>query len=267
MQEEGTPKPSEELITAQSVHELLLRRFGAYRTSDWQPSQDNVVIMSDQEFEDFQFSKIKKDDFISEEQRKAYVRDILTYADFDSKKLYMRSSQAQGDDFRQTVAHEMLHLWFLRDVLIANEPDSYGVNETFIETLALEALGLYGIPKEGRSEHVDNAINNTIIVKSVFDRMGDVGWKEIFNICQNGDEWNIRKSTKEKFGAQPPTKELRKINVIIPEKYGKKFWDRLKEVALISYYQRQDPNFLNENKQLSINLELIVDWSQVRDQV
>jgi len=265
MVEEENYQTSKELVVAQNVHERLLTRFGSYRTSSWQPSPENVAVLQDEEFENKWVELMGR--VLTESVAREGIRDALGFAHFDTKSLYVRASESDGVDLEESLAHEMLHLWFLRDGLIKDERYSHEVNETFIEALAVEGLDLYQTPKEQRSQHLDTAINNTIIVKAVADKMGEEGWKDIFDICQTGDEWKIRKRTKTKFGAQPPTKELRRLNEKIPVIYGKKFWDRFKEVALAMFKIRRNPNFQRENPSVTFTLTLVPEWAGVTAEV
>jgi len=257
---------SSELITAQGIHERLLRRFGDYRNSDWQPSQDNVVVLNNEDFES-KWMELGVTDDIDKEESQKYARDVIGFAHFESKKLYVRSTKRDNSEIEQTIAHEMLHLWFLRSELVPNERFSYDVNETFIDTLALEGLGAFEIPKKERTVYMDNAINNTIMIKTIIDKMGEEGWRDVFEVCQNGDEWNVRKLTKAVYGAQPPTKELHKLNEQVPGLYGNFFWDRFKEVALAVYQIRRDANFQNENPGVNFMLYLTSEWAGITTEV
>lgn len=266
MEEGENQKVSKELAAAQGVHERLIKRFGDYKKSDWQPTQDNVVVLANRDFEDTWINLMVSDEMGKEEKQK-YARDIMGFAHFKSKKLYVRSTERDNSEIEQTMAHEMLHLWFLRNELIDGELASHDVNETFIDTLALEGLGLFDIPKEERTDYIDGAINNAIMIKAIVSRMGEEGWKSVFEVCQDGDEWNIRRKTREVFGAHPPTQELRKLNEQVPGPYGKKFWDRFKEAALAVYQIRRDPNFQSENPGVNYTLYLTSEWAGVAGEV
>jgi hypothetical protein len=247
---------------AVNIHKKMLNRFGYHRDSDWEPTEYNIVVMDDDEFEDYIFSS-PTDPELTIKQRVKFSRQTLAQANFDEGKLYIRRSIVNPQEKSLVLAHEMFHLWFKRDCLNPNDQYSYSVNETLVETLALEALGYFDLPKEDREPMVDNSINNSILIKGILDELGNKGWRELFKACQTGREKGIQTLLEDEFGKQPPAK-LRRMNDKSAKIYDQSFWGRLKELALMIYLIRQDPNFQYQHRNEVIQLgRLIILWSNM----
>lgn len=243
------------------VHNQLLRRFGRYNTSNWQPTENNVRILDDEAF-DQEVGKYIEQEIGDGEAAKEHVRMITGYAHFGTQQLYAMASQGVGQLTRQILAHEMLHLWFMRSHTDEGNAYSYGVNETLVDTLALEGLNLFKIPKHERESEIDGMINNSIVIKEVIDKVGEKGWEAIFRVCQTGDQTKIAALTEKSFGLPPP-EELSEINEALPVLFGKSFWSRLKEFALMIYFVRQDPNFSINNPAVFYQTSLIAEWAGI----
>jgi len=155
----------------------------------------------------------------------------------------------------------------MREDLDNNDPYSYAVNETFIDTLALEGLGYFDLSKDERVEAIDNAINNAILVKGVIDELGENGWKKLFEVCQTGNEEEIRGLMIEKFGNQPQG-EMKDINDVLPKMYDETLWGRFKELAIMIYFIRQDPSFqINNSNAVGYQQRLIIEWSGLNKEI
>jgi len=252
------PKPDLSLVS--EVHNTLMNRFGKYKKSDWEPNEENVVIMEDEEFDGFMIGEMENSD-APDQEKEQHAKNIIGYAKFTDGKLYMRKSLETTQEQKQTLAHEMLHLWFSRQALEEDNLYSYGVNETFVDTLALEGLNFFNMPKEERAQTIDGAINNAALIKGVIEALGEDGWKYLFEACQTGDQNHIKKLTSEKFGSQPPAK-IEAIDENLPKIYNEGFWGRFKELALMIYYVRQDPEFQTRNADAAgYQQYLIIEWS------
>jgi len=236
------------------VHDKLIDRYGQYKTSSWEPSRENVHILSDEEF----------DEEVSKYIGEADVTEVVGYALFEKGKLFARASQKSGQEMEETVAHEMLHLWFMKSLLDEGDVRSYGVNETFVDTLALEGMGMYEIPQNMREQTIDGAINNSIIIKEVIEKLGENGWRYLFEACQSGNQENISALMSTIFG-DAPLGEFSEINQALPIVFGDDFWNRLKEFALMAYLVRIDPSFQSKNPAVTYQMDLIANWSGISD--
>lgn len=206
------PEKADNLLGIQKIYEKLIKRFGDYNTSDWKPSAENIHILNDEDFNK------KVTEIIGEEFTKVTVGFPL----FENEDLFVRASEGTGQSFEQTIAHEMLHLWFHRSTLDEGNAASYGVNETLVDTLALEATGMYSVPRESREPAIDGAINNSIVIKEIIQKLGEEGWENIFEACQTGDQTNIAALMEKTFGKYPP-EELQEINKALPVVFGTSF--------------------------------------------
>ncbi len=251
-----------ELTSAREVHQRLMDRFGEYKEADWEPAEENIIVLNNDKFEDFLISQMTESD-VSEESKMRMAKNTIGYANFKDEKLYMREFNSIDQEQRLTLAHEMLHLWFLRNSLDEANEFSYGVNETLVDTLALEALGYFNLPKESRTTSVDGSINNAALIKGVLEELGEEGWKKLFSACQTGEESDIRTLMEKQFGSQPPG-ELSDINQALPKIYKEGFWGRFKELALMIYFVRQDPAFQSSNPDaVGYQQYLIIGWSDL----
>ncbi|OGH37270.1 MAG: hypothetical protein A2905_05695 [Candidatus Levybacteria bacterium RIFCSPLOWO2_01_FULL_36_10] len=192
----------------------------------------------------------------------AVVNDLVGYASFGTRSLYVRSTEGRGQAFKQTIAHEILHLWFMRQMLDEGDPASDGVNETFVDTLALEGLRYFHLPRKAREPEIDGAINNSAIIKGVIERLGERGWEGLFRACQSGEQRQIASLMERTFGSQPK-RALRQTNDSLQVVFGKNFWGRFKELALMTYLQRSDPTFQAKHRAVDHQMQLIIEWAQI----
>ncbi len=87
---ENSP-PNLNLLVALEVHSNLMKRFGEYKTSDWEPNDNNIIVMEDDEFDKFMVSQMEESE-ASDEEKSEHSKNIIGYANFKDKKLYMRTS-------------------------------------------------------------------------------------------------------------------------------------------------------------------------------
>ena len=252
-----------EFAIVTEVHNQLIKRFGHYNVSNWKPTTDNIRILGDKMFEQ-EVGKYLAKEIADPEEVRSHVRMMDGYAHFGTKQLYVRASQGIGQANRQILAHEMLHLWFMRSQTDEGNTYSHGVNETLVDTLALEGLGLFEMPKNEREPEIDGAINNSIIIKEVVDKLGEKGWESVFRVCQTGDQTRIAVLMETHFGSRPEG-DLSKINDMLPVLFGKSFWGRFKELALMIYYVRQDPLFQARTPAVTSQIDLVTKWAGIRD--
>lgn len=255
-----------EFEVAVGVHQQLMERFGQWKKSVWEPTEENVLILDDKSFKR-EVGALLSREIEDPELVSRRVKPMIGFADFPSLKLYVKEGLGKDQAFRQTLAHEMLHLWFGRN-RFKDDKDyqaSFGANETFVETLSLEAMGFYNLPPNKLEEPIDNAVANYSIIREVVEKIGKNGWRYLFDTCQTGNQRQIAQEMERRFGRKPPGR-FADLNEELPVVFGKDFWGRLKELALMLDLFRQDPSFEEKNPVINYQILLIMGWSGIDPQ-
>ena len=249
----------------QGVHNDLTRRFGAYKSPSWEPTTQSVRILPSAQFDDEGGLLIGKDS--PKESVARRVAELVGYADFKGRSLFVRNDSDRGPQpLAQSIAHEELHLWFLRNVIegIVSKRFSYPVNEAFIESLSLEGLGLFGSKSAKDEPELDMQVNNYLLIKVIMDKMGDSGWQSLVEACDGRDQIPIRDRFDTQFGKVPPV-NLQRINEAYPTLHGKDFWGRTKDLAFILNTVSENPDYQDEHPEIHTLINLVLGWSKTRD--
>lgn len=218
-----------------SAHQKLVERYGAQRTSTWEPAADNVFILSDEEFKRKFLELNEYSEKDSNEQRllERNVGGLTGYSHFPTEELLIKQSAANGNvlTLQQTIAHEELHIWCKRDKIDQQNKHSYGVNETFIDYLSLVALELLDTPLPELPNELHNHVANALHIHEILDALGNNGDKLLFDVCQGKDQNNLKIALNRYYHLAPNTS----LNERIPSMFGRDFYGRFKEFTLFLY--------------------------------
>ena len=264
--EQSSPQENSEIFgAAQHVHKQLVNRYGSHKPDVWVPTPDTVRILPSEQFDDEVGKLVGREvpaEFVARQ-----VAGLVGFADFAGRTMFVRNDSDQGPkSVAQAIGHEELHLWFLRTAIDDGIPHdySYRVNEAFIESLSLDALGLFDPPEVKDEPDLDTRANNYLPLKVILDAVGNEGWGSLVEACDGKDQNPIRERFERQFGQLPPTEALKRTNELYPTLHGKDFWGRVKDLAATLYAVGLDPEYQYRFPQIHSLIGMMLDWSKTR---
>ena len=256
-------RPGRGLQVILSAHDKLMMRYGAQRIFEWRPSSDNVLFLSDPAFIERYKLLCDFHKRIPEDQEIILrsAKETMAYAHFGTNTVMFKESGGNGklSVLEQLAAHEELHIWCQRD-RIDSGPHSYHVNEQFIDYLALRALGLLEVPLGAIPDDLHNAIVNALYIHEVLDALGADSDKLLFDICQGKNQEEMRSRLNGYYLQGPPA------NDHIQAVHGREFYDRFKDLALITRRVSMDPN-LNYSPAIQAMGDMMLQWILSRKRI
>jgi len=246
------------LDIVKEVDKKISERFGCYKEDHWKPSEGNVFILSDEEYDK------KVAEYTGEAEAEIGIGYSHTNSD-GTGFLFVRKSQGNGLAFKQTVAHEELHLWFKNRHYFNGDKSAFSFlsNETFVDILSIEGLGIFDLPLEQLEPSLKNRVEEYLILQNdVFNKIGEDSWKYLFKACDSGDLQKISYYVNKKFGRVPS--QLKTLDQKL-ENNGENFWGRCQEIACAIQYFSRNMSLIKENKDYFNSLvNLIRGWSLIK---